>query len=231
MTELRHRRRIPNSLANVRLESRAGKDLPAITGYAAVYYRADDPGTEYHIFDDLVERIMPGAFDAPVAQQDDIRSFFNHNPNAMLGRRSSGTASFSADDVGLLMRIEPPNTQPARDVIQLLERGDVDGASFMFLVGSSAKRSKVVWSEEKDEETGRLVDVRELHAFEVFEAGPVVFPAYEATTSGVDSRDASQLDLARQEWRAARQRGKITGPTAEQLEARLAQVFADTQQA
>jgi len=45
-----------------------------IVGYAAVFYREGDPTTEFRMFDDLVERVMPTAFDAAFLRVERERS-------------------------------------------------------------------------------------------------------------------------------------------------------------
>ena len=58
-------RTLQQSRAKVRVEKREdGKRF--IKGYAAVYYREGDKGTEYALWDDLFERILPGAFDEAI---------------------------------------------------------------------------------------------------------------------------------------------------------------------
>lgn len=160
-----------------KIEARAKEDHePAkIVGYGAVYYAADDPGTEYKIWDDFVERIMPGCFDRAV-REDDPRSFFNHDENIILGRKSAGTLNLAVDDVGLRYEITPPDTEAGRGVVEAVRRRDVTGSSFMFMPRD------VSWREIEG-----LV-IRELRDVELWEVGPVVFPAYPSTTSELRSR-------------------------------------------
>lgn len=162
--------------APLKISRETGK-APVITGYGAVFYRAGDPGTEYWLWSDMVERIMPGAFDRAI-REDDTRSFFNHDANFVLGRRQAGTLKLSVDSRGLLYDATPPDSQVCRDqVLAPIERGDVSGSSFMFIP------RKTVWVEEKRD--GGTIYIRELHDVELWEVGPVVFPAYEATTTGI----------------------------------------------
>lgn len=189
------RRSISGALAG--LEIRADADKPArIIGYGAVYYRDGDDGTEYRLWTDAYERIMPGAFDNAI--KGDVRSLFNHNPDIVLGRSIGDTATLrlSVDDTGLRYDVEPPDTQLVRDqVLTPIRRGDVSGSSFMF------RPTRVKWGEE--DRDGRTVEIRELHEVELYEVGPVVFPAYGSTTSDVRAAKAD-MDLVRDEHRAWR---------------------------
>jgi HK97 family phage prohead protease len=179
----------------IKIEKREG-GKQVITGYAAVFFRASDAGTEYTIWSDLVERIMPGAFDQVLRGSGDIVALFNHDKNRVLGRRSAKTLRMSVDEVGLKYEIDAPDCQHARDLIASLERGDVKGSSFSFAIGSTGK---VVWVEEGER------TIREVHAVgEVYDVGPVTFPAYEATTAGARDSDAEAIKRERDKWRRAK---------------------------
>ena len=75
------------------------------------------------------ETIKPGAF-AESIKRDDIRALFNHDSDHVLGRNTSGTLKLKEDDVGLFTEVELPDTQLARDLATLIDRGDVSGMSF-----------------------------------------------------------------------------------------------------
>lgn len=163
-----------------------------VEGYGAVFYREGDPGTEYELWTDVYERIMPNAFGSDVGQLD-VRSLFNHDSNWVLGRTRSDppTLSLSVDTVGLRYVITPPDTQAVRDqVLGPISRGDVDGSSFMFWV----RRARWV-TEVRD---GRDIEVRQLEAVDLLEVGPVTFPAYTGTTTGL--RVAGDLADVRREY-------------------------------
>jgi hypothetical protein len=190
------RRTISSGFAG--LEVRKEGDKPTrIAGYGAVYWREGVPGTEYRLWQDAYERIMPGAFDEAI-KRDDIRSLFNHNADIVLGRASAGTLTLTTDDTGLRYDVTPPDTQLIRDqVLTPIQRGDVSGSSFMF------RATKVDWGEE--DRDGRTVEIRNIRGVELYEVGPVVFPAYEASSAGVRVAK-SDMDLVRgehAEWRNA----------------------------
>ena len=44
--------------------------------------------------DKIMERIMPGAFDRALEEDNDVLGLFNHDQNQLLGRRSIGTRSW-----------------------------------------------------------------------------------------------------------------------------------------
>ena len=170
-----------------------------ISGYGAVYYNGT-PGTEYQLARDLVERIMPGAFDR-AAKDDDVRGLFNHDPNFVLGRTTSGTMFLSTDKTGLWYDISVGLTNSGADVIEHVARGDVSGSSFSFLIPPGGEH----WRRENG------IDIREITAVELFDVGPVTFPAYEATTAearqeSIRARDAWHKDGKGQQQYAARER-------------------------
>jgi HK97 family phage prohead protease len=100
MNSLPEYRISPKRLAPVWVENRAaGKK--AIVGYGAVFYSDTDPGTEYWLWGDVVERISPGAFDRALKERHDARGLFNHDPSNLLGRVTNGTMRLSVDRKGL----------------------------------------------------------------------------------------------------------------------------------
>lgn len=158
------------------IEERAG-GMPVIRGYAVVYNRlsVEFPGG-------FRERIMPGAFDKVLDRKRgraDLVSYFNHDPNVMLGRESSGTLKVWSDERGVGFEVTPPRTR--EDIVELISRGDVKGASFTFSLAGQKGEAFV-----KDESTGRAV--REIREANIYELGPVVQPAYPSTSAAVAMR-------------------------------------------
>ena len=150
-------------------ECRATPAAPALAdekfleGRAAVFYNSADPGTEFRFKMtspsnpkgdpiEVRERIMPGAFDLAVAQ-DDVRCLYNHE--GLLGRRSPGrsanTLALTVDAQGLNYRCELPSHALGQQVKESLSRGDLDGSSFQFLPRipltlSPGGKSRHIWS-------------------------------------------------------------------------------------
>ncbi len=110
----------------------------------------------------------------------DLVSLFNHDANVVLGR-SPGTMTIERTGAGVVYEVVPPDTAAARDVVTLIERGDVRGNSFQF----RTRRDR--W-ERLD--GGR--ERRTLLEIDVEEIGPVVFPAYPQTDVGLAMRSRDQ---------------------------------------
>jgi len=145
-----------------------------IRGYAVVYNRLSlDLGG-------FRERILPGAFDKMLSRQRgrrDLVSYFNHNPDILLGRESSGTLKVFSDDKGVGFEVTPPSTRA--DVLELVGRRDVKGASFAFTVEKGGESFTT-------DEGGRAI--REIREAQMYELGPVVTPAYPSTSAAVAMR-------------------------------------------
>lgn len=211
------RRFISEDAANVGLEERDGEPVK-IQGYGAVYYDGT-PKTEYRLWPGAVERILPGAFDRAI-QQDDVRGLYNHNVDHLLGRTSAGTMKLESFQKGLRYTIKPPDTTLARDVIANIRAGNLSGSSFGFTLS------------EKDEEwsvdEGRNLMVREIRNVSgLFDTGPVTFPAYTATSVGL--RAAGEASEARASFDMWQQKQADAAALSEKLaaiKARAAEISA-----
>ena len=99
-----------------------------LAGYAAVYgQRAQIRGGW--------EQVALGAFDAVLRTNPDVVALRDHDPSMVLGRTTSGTLRLRSDSKGLHYEIDLPETSYARDLRELVARGDVLGASFGFIPG------------------------------------------------------------------------------------------------
>jgi HK97 family phage prohead protease len=144
---------------------------PVIEGYAAMFNtRSEDLGG-------FVEYIRPSAFTKTLKENPDIRALWAHDDSLVIGRTKSGTLEINEDEVGLKVRIQPPDTAQTRYFVESIRRGDVDGMSFGFRV------LRDEWSQEEDG-TAR----RDLLEVQLFEVSPVAFPAYPATEGNLNVR-------------------------------------------
>jgi uncharacterized protein len=158
------RRTLPRAQGEVRATTMA-KGKTGLRGTAAVTNSLSLPLGGFQ------EEIAPGAFDRAL-KKSDIRGLFNHSANYVLGRTKSGTMRVWADSKGL--HYEIPSLPASRaDVAEAVQRGDVDGNSFSFVVAKGG-----------DSFSNRNgVTVRRITEFEeILDVGPVVWPAYTSTT-------------------------------------------------
>ncbi len=154
----------------------AADELPTIVGYASVFYDGT-PGTQFELWAGVVERIMPGAFTEAI--KGDVAALRNHNADMLLGRTTAPTPTLRLieDRIGLRYEIDPPDTATGAETVKLIERGDMQGSSFAF------KIKEETWSQESI--AGMTVEVRNIIKVELFDVGPVTFPAYKASTTGL----------------------------------------------
>jgi uncharacterized protein len=160
------------------LEIRAARGYPRrLEGYAAVF------GSEARVAD-FIETIAPGAFAKSLASGADILALADHDPTRVLGRTRSATLRLSEDSKGLSFDLSLPDTQAARDVLALADRGDLGGMSFGFTA-----------QEERWQGNRRELRSVNLHEISIVSA----WPAYPATTITARSRAgaADRLSLAR----------------------------------
>lgn len=140
---------------------------PKIQGYGAVFSSwSERLGGKFG----FREKIRPGAFTDTI-QSSDVRGLWNHDRNFVLGRTKSGTLKLAEDSRGVHYEIDPPDATWAKDLMESIRRGDVDGSSFGFRTLSDQ------WGSD---EQG---DWRELIKVELLDMGPVTYPAYTATTA------------------------------------------------
>jgi HK97 family phage prohead protease len=174
---------VVRATARSRIEIRSGGTGPGkIGGYAAVFDQTTDLGWFGS------ERLARSAFNGRLG--DDVRALWNHNPADLLGRSKSKTLRLSIDSTGLEYEVDLPDTTLGRDVRELVDRGDVDGASFGFIPGE--------WTWDEEQELRTHTAVRQL-----VDVSPVTFPAYDGASTEARAlndpatRSRSQLIRAR----------------------------------
>lgn len=171
-----------------------------IAGHASVF------DTPYDLYG-FHEQVARGAFKKSLKEQD-VAALWNHDPNVVLGRKKSGTLRLAEDDVGLHYEVDLPDTQAARDLYTLIERGDVYQSSFAFEV------VKEGWDRGED------VPLRTLKEVRLYDVSPVTYPASPSTdvdvaravrclaeVLGIDSDPADTVPAL---WARAQERNATT---------------------
>lgn len=181
------------------LDVRAKDAKRTIGGYAAVFNSQTDIGGYFR------EIIAPGAFKETIS--GDVRALVDHDSGRVIGRTTAGSLRLSEDDQGLAVEIDLPDTTDGRDLATLIERGDISGMSFGFVV------TKQTW-----DETGET-PVRTIEAVELHEVSVVAFPAYDDTSIAMRSlgefrkgmKTHNHLAAARRIERKAAMEARIRG--------------------
>jgi len=114
-----------------------------IFGYAA-NYQPYDMGA----FNERIERSAFAEID-----QHDIHALMNHNYDYVLARRNKGkgTLELRADEEGLYFEFNAPDTATGKEARTLVERGDLDQASWAFTVAEER------WENVKGEKPTRVI--------------------------------------------------------------------------
>ena len=120
----------------------------------------------------FIERIAPGAFTRTLKSKNDIRAYYNHNDELLLGSSRAKTLRIDDRAEGGFVEIDLPDTELGRSTAYHIRRGDIQGMSFGFSTVRDA------WSGDGAERT--LNEVR-LHEVSVVSG----VPAYPTTTASV----------------------------------------------
>lgn len=164
-----------------------------IAGRPIVFGQRTDLGW----YDEIIEQ---GALDN--TDLKDVRLLVNHNTDMIPLARSrnnteNSTMQLITDAEGLYIRadLDTENNNDSRSLYSAVERGDLDGMSFMFTVDKDS------WDDVDSEHPVR--HVRSIKR--VFEVSAVTFPAYSATS--IQARGLSEaLDSAKESLESEKSR-------------------------
>jgi HK97 family phage prohead protease len=146
------------------IEVRSEDGGMTIVGHASMF---DEP----YELSGFREQVARGAFKKSM-KEGDVAALWNHDPNVVLGRNKSGTLRLTEDDAGLRYEVDLPDTQAARDLYTLIQRGDIYQSSFAFEI----QREK--W-DKSEEENG--LPLRTIKQVRLFDVSPVTYPASPTT--------------------------------------------------
>lgn len=182
-----------DELRSFDFEIRAAKDDANgtfIEGVPIVFDKKCDMG----FFEEYISRDALSKTD-----MKDVRFLVNHNTEMTPLARSrnnnvNSTMQMEVKEDGMHIRVnlDTENNTDAKNLYSAIQRGDVSGMSFMFIVRGD-KWEKL----DTDYPKRTITDIEK-----IFEVSAVTFPAYEATS--IKARSVSALESARQELESKR---------------------------
>ena len=163
-------------------------DEGKLVGYAAVF------NSPSHDLGGFTEMILPGAFDRTLQENPDVLALVEHDTSRVLARTLNGTLRLYPDERGLRVEMDPANTSYARDIVELVRRGDVAGMSFRFKPYPGGAKMDLSTSPA----------TRTLSAVRLREVSVVVDPAYPSSEVSVRALEAEKNALTRDALRRMR---------------------------
>ena len=134
-----------------------------VSGYGSVFNsQSEDLG--------FIETIDPKAITDETIKRSDVFATLNHDNDKILARckYGSGSLELKCDDKGLYYRFDAPNTDLGDELLEYLNRGEIDSSSFAFTV----KRDE--WKNGDDGKHYRRI----LEIDQIFDISPVFCAAY-----------------------------------------------------
>lgn len=170
------------------LRSDGGEAMPTLSGHMAVF----DEWTEINsLFEgNFLERIAPGSFKKTIREQrDDVKILFQHGHDPSVGDKPLGPiADLREDDTGVYYEVPMLDTSYNRDLLPGLEAG-LYGSSFRFRV----LREEIVDEPDASDHNPHGLPERTVKELQLYEGGPVTFPAYAGATAGARSMTDEML--------------------------------------
>lgn len=181
MTNEVERRYVPLGVEPIELEERSAAS-PLIKGISPPFNsRSEDLGGFREIF-------APTAFDKVVGRHRndprggiDVVALFDH-AGQPIGRTTNDTLKLAISDRGLNYSIDPPDTTLGRDILTLVRRGDLFGASFAFSVAQGGE----AWANDPDGTPVRTVS----EVSGLYDVSVVTRPAYPQSSAALRSLQA-----------------------------------------
>ena len=145
---------------NIKLEKRNKNGKPVVSGHAAIFDTLSEDLGGFR------EKINKEAFNEVLG--NDVRCFFNHDPNHILAR-TPDTLKLEVDNTGLKYTFEVQDTQAGRDLLVNMENNIITQSSFAFTIADDE------WESTPDGEVRTINKVARL-----YDVSPVSIPAYPA---------------------------------------------------
>lgn len=165
----------------IRENTGTGKGTPLLFGHFAVWNRWTEIDSFFE--GNFMERLAPGCMKKTIKdQRDAIRVLFQHGRDQTLGFKPLGAIDvLREDEEGAYYEV--PLFRGIPEIIMDGLRENQYGASFKFRVIRETIRSDAKVSAENP----KGLDERTIEELQLFEFGPVTFPAYQGATAGLRS--------------------------------------------
>lgn len=146
------------------------------------------------------ERIAKGALDG-VLEKSDVLALLNHDSSRGILARWKGkpiTLNLSIDERGLKYQFEAPKTALGDELLEYLNRGEIEESSFAFEVESNE------WNfADEDNPRRTITKIKQL-----YDVSPVFSAAYSATSVSARAKEEleeglKELEVAKEEQRKA----------------------------
>jgi len=177
-------------------QSGAGNGTMTVAGHAAVFNRLS------HDLGGFREKIASGAFSRVLDGNPDVHLLWDHDTALVLARTTNKTLDLREDPKGLHFwgRVAP--TSYAEDLRVLMERGDIDQASFAFTVPEDGDEWRV-----KDDEVTRTIRMVD----GLYDATITARGAYPQTDAGLRSLMLAAVETGRLEGLSRAKLEELTG--------------------
>lgn len=157
-------------------------DGKTLTGHFAVFNQWTEIDSVWE--GRFMERIAPGAFQQAFQDRGKIKVLYDHGRDPQLGNKPLGSIEVLREDrTGAYYEVSLLDTSYNRDFVIPAAERDLLGASFRFSVNDES------WNQmpERSDYNPNGYPERTISGMNVFEFGPVTFPAYEGASAGIRS--------------------------------------------
>jgi HK97 family phage prohead protease len=200
----------------VELRASADGDGNTLHGHFAVF----NDWTEINsVFEGrFLERIAPGAFARTFAERgDQVRVLYDHGHDPSVGNKPLGTiVSLTEDKRGASYEVDLFDTNYVNELKPAIRAGQM-GASFRFRVTAEEWADPTRSSQRNPDK----IPERTITDVDLYEFGPVTFPAYASATAGMRSRTDEFIDYLADPLFVARLSERVGLKVVEHLIAKL----------
>lgn len=181
--------RARHDAGTIELRADEGSTGRTLFGHFAVFNRWTEIDSWYE--GRFLERIAPGAFEGTFTERaDKIRVLYDHGHDPMIGNKPLAAPNVLREDrAGAYYEAELFEASYVEDLLPALRAGQL-GASFRFKVTGED------WADPKSATKANPAKLpeRTITSVELYEFGPVTFPAYDDASAGVRSGSDSFIE-------------------------------------